>query len=218
VGAICTEFAFASAEQIVDLNTYATQIDAGIAIAKFGGYLRDYNGTDVPSFAIQFLDGSNALISGTDTTQDVNGQWNLVQNSWAVPAGTRYIRYIMMGTRTSGTDNDSYFDEMYLKLNLNGDSCSQYDITAGIESSNNIEQLQVYPNPVTSSSIVNIANTNGEHLIAKLFNTSGQVVKEIHHIHGPTFTLNRGDLADGMYFLVIYKEDKRIGFAKLIMK
>jgi hypothetical protein len=218
VGAICTEFAFASAEQLVDVNAYATQIDAGIAIAKFGGYLRDYNGTDVPSFAIQFLDGTNAFISGTDTTQDVNGQWNLVQHSWAVPAGTRNIRYIMMGTRTSGTDNDSYFDEMYLKLNLNGDSCSQYDITAGIESSNDIAQLQVYPNPVTSSSIVNIANTNGDHLIAKLFNTSGQVVKEIHHIHGPTFTLTRGDLADGMYFLVIYKEDKRIGFAKLIMK
>ncbi len=217
-GALCVENAFGSANQVVDVSTYATEIDNGTAIAKFGGYLRDYNGTDIPAFALQFLDGSSALISGTDTTQDINANWNLNQDSWAVPAGTRNIRFIIMGTRTSGADNDSYLDELFLKLNLNGDSCSQFDITAGIEPSNETEQLLVYPNPVTNSAIVNIPNTNGEHLVAKLFNSSGQVVKEMHHVHGPTFTLNRGELATGMYFLVIYKEEKRIGFAKVIMK
>lgn len=123
-----------------------------------------------------------------------------------------------MGTRTSGTDNDSYLDELYLRLNLSGDSCSQYSATAGTEPSIETQLLEVYPNPVTSSSIVNIPNTEGDHLIAKLFNTSGQVVKEMHHIHGPTFTLNRGDIATGLYFLIIYKDEKRIGYAKIIMK
>jgi hypothetical protein len=218
VGALCTENAFGSANQVVDVNAYSTEIDNGTAVAKFGGYLRDYNGTDIPAFALQFLDGSNSLISGTDTTQDLNANWNLNQDSWAVPAGTRNIRFIIMGTRTSGSDNDSYLDELYLKLNLNGDSCSQYNATSGIEPSKETEQLMVYPNPIIQSAMVNIPNTGGEHLIAKLFNSSGQVVKEIHHIHGPTFTLNRGDLATGMYFLVIYKNDKRIGHAKVIMK
>jgi hypothetical protein len=218
VGALCTENAFGSANQVVDVSAYAAQIDAGDAIAKFGGYLRDYNGTDIPAFAMQFLDGSSTLISGTDTTQDVNANWMPNQDNWAVPAGTRNIRFIIMGTRTSGADNDSYLDELFLKLNLNGDSCSQFDITAGMEPSKETQQLLVYPNPVTTSAIVNIPNTEGEHLVAKLYNTSGNVVKEMHHIHGPTFTINRGEMAAGLYFLVIYKDDKQIGYAKVIMR
>jgi len=218
VGAVCTENAFGSANQVIDVSAYSTEIDAGSAMAKFGGYLRDYNGTDIPAFAVQFLDASSTLISGTDTTQDVNANWMLNQDNWAVPAGTRNIRFIIMGTRTSGADNDSYLDELFLKLNLNGDSCSQFDITAGMEPSKETQQLLVYPNPITTSAIVNIPNTAGEHLIAKLYNASGHIVKEIHHIHGPTFTINRGEMAAGLYFLVIYQNDKQIGYCKVIMR
>lgn len=218
VGGICTDNPYGSANQIVDVNAYATDIDAGTVIAKFGGYLRDYNGTDIPAFALQFLDGSSNLISGTDTTQDLNASWVLNQDNWAVPAGTRNIRFIVMGTRTSGSDNDSYLDELYLKLNLNGDSCSQYDVTTGIETNTENQQLLVYPNPITTSAIVNIPNTNGEHLIAKLYNTSGHIVKEMHHIHGPTFTINRGEVASGLYILVIYKDDKQVGYSKVIIR
>ncbi len=217
-GALCVENAFASAEQIVDVSTYATQIDNGTVLAKFGGYLSDYGNTDIPAFATQYFDASNVLLASSDTMSSMTSTWTLKQNSWAVPAGTRSIKYIMMGTRTSGTDNDSYLDELYLKLNLNGDSCSSYSVTSGIENQNTLEELKVYPNPVTTQAIVNVPNTNGEHLIAKLFNTSGQVVKEMHHLHGPTFTLNRGEIADGIYILMIYKDDKRIGYAKIIMR
>lgn len=218
VGALCTENAFGSAEQTVDVTSYSTNIDAGTVVAKFGGYLRDYNGSDIPSFALQFLDGSNAYISGSDTTEDMNGQWTLNQNSWAIPSGTRAIKFIIMGTRTSGADNDSYFDELYVKLNLNGDTCSEYSINSGIEPSQESQELSVYPNPVNTSCIINIPNTEGEHLIAKLFNSSGQIVKEMHHIHGPTFTLNRGEIASGMYFLIMYKDEKQVGYAKILMK
>lgn len=217
VGAVCVENAFGSAEQMVDVSSYATQIDQGTVIAKFGGYLRDYNGSDIPAFAAQFYDATNALLSSSDTTSEMNASWVLKQNSWAVPAGTRFIKYIMMGTRTSGTDNDSYLDELYLRLNLNGDSCSQYNPAAGVENITTLQELKVYPNPVTTSAIINIPNTNGEHLKAKIFNTSGQVVKEMHHLHGPTFTINRGEMANGLYILMIYNNnDQRIGYAKVI--
>ena len=116
VGAICVESAFGSANQIVDVSQYATEIDNGVSIAHFGGYLRDYSGSDIPSFSLQFLDGPGNLIVSTDTTQDANAAWQLVQDTWAIPAGTRNIRFIIMGTRTTGTDNDSYFDELFLRV------------------------------------------------------------------------------------------------------
>ena len=134
---------FGSANQVVDVSTFSSEIDNGLSIAKFGGYLRDYSGSDIPSFAVEFLDGSNTLISGTDTTQDINASWKLVQDSWAIPAGTRNIRFIIMGTRTAGTDNDSYFDELFLKLNLEGDSCSQYNPSVGTGPSKETELLTV---------------------------------------------------------------------------
>jgi acid phosphatase type 7 len=218
VGAICVESAFGSANQVIDVSTYSLEIDNGLSIAKFGGYLRDYSGSDIPSFAVEFLDGSSTLISGTDTTQDINASWKLVQDSWAVPAGTRNIRFIIMGTRTAGTDNDSYFDELFLKLNLEGDSCSQYNPSVGIEPSKETELLTVYPNPVSSSAILNIPNTDGEHLNVKLYNSSGQVVKNFDHVHGPTFTLNRGQLASGMYYLLVYQKDRKIGHAPITIR
>lgn len=217
VGALCVENAFGSAEQIVDVSSYNTDIDAGNAVAKFGAYLRDYAGSDIPAFAVQFLNTTSAVIASSDTTSEMNGSWTLKQNTWAVPAGTRFIKYIMMGTRTSGSDNDSYFDELYLKLNLNGDSCSQFSASSGIVNQE-LQKLNVYPNPMTTSAIVNIPNTNGEHLTAKLFNTSGEVVREMNHIHGPTFTIYKSDLSSGLYLLIIYKDGLKIGYSKVIMK
>lgn len=218
VGALCVENAFASAEQTVDVSSYATQIDNGTVLAKFGAYLSDYNNSDIPAFAAQFFDGSNVLLASSDTTSEMSASWVLKQSTWAVPAGTRSIKYIMTGTRTSGTDNDSYLDELYLRLNLNGDSCSAFSASSGIENIHVSDELIVYPNPVTNQAIVNIPNTHGEHLIAKLYNTSGQVVKEMHHLHGPTFTLHRGEMPNGVYILMIYQNDQRIGYAKVIMR
>ena len=123
-----------------------------------------------------------------------------------------------MGTRTAGTDNDSYFDELFLKLNLEGDSCSQYDPSVGIEPSKETQLLTFYPNPVTSSAILNIPNTDGEHLKIKLYNSSGQIVKNFDHVHGPTFTLNRGQLASGMYYLLVYQNDRKIGHAQVTIR
>lgn len=219
VGAICVESPFGSAHQVVDVSAYSSEIDNGISVAKYGGYLRDYSGSDIPSFALEFLDGSNNVITGTDTIQDINASWRLIQDSWAVPAGTRNIRFIIMGTRTAGTDNDSYFDELFLKLNLEGDSCSEYNPSTGsTDRSRETELLTIYPNPVHTSAILNIPNTDGQHLNIKLYSTSGQIVKKFEHVHGPTFTLNRNGLANGMYFLVVYRNNRKIGHAAVTLK
>ena len=49
VGGICnTGLSFGTAYQNVDVSTYALDIDQGGVFASFGGYLRNYNGSDIP--------------------------------------------------------------------------------------------------------------------------------------------------------------------------
>ena len=33
-----------------------------------------------------------------------------------LPAGTRHVEMVLMGTRNAGSDNDSYFDDLFLEL------------------------------------------------------------------------------------------------------
>lgn len=126
VGALCVEFAFASAYQNINVSAYANDIDVGNVLVNFGGYLADYQNTDEPSFAVQFLNGAGGVISGSDTTRHRLSTWTLKQKTISVPVNTRTIKFILMGTRFAGTDNDSYLDQLFLRL-LRGDvTCGTY--------------------------------------------------------------------------------------------
>lgn len=126
VGALCVEYQFASAYQDINVVNQSALIDAGQVMVHYGAYLADWLNTDEPSFALQFLNGTSQVISGTDTVRYRNSEWTLKEKSVIVPMGTRFIRYIVMGTRFDGTDNDSYIDDLFLEL-LSGDfSCSPY--------------------------------------------------------------------------------------------
>ena len=126
VGALCIEYPFASANQVIDVASFAGAIDAGNVLVNYGAYLADWANTDEPSFALQFLNSGGNVISGTDTIRHQTSTWTLKQNVVSVPVNTRSIRFILMGTRFAGTDNDSYFDQVFLKL-LQGDlNCDEY--------------------------------------------------------------------------------------------
>jgi hypothetical protein len=219
VGALCMEAPFASAQQTVDVSAYAADIDQGVALAKFGGQLSNYLGTDKPSFAARFLDASYGLLADSDTLSSITGSWTLVQNSWAVPAGTRYIQMIIMGTRTNGVDNDSYFDELFLKLNFSGDSCSTYQPVSTTTGNPPVyETLKVYPNPVVNTALVNVPNTDGLMLQARLLDTSGQTVWQRDNLPGPTFSIGKNGLNPGVYVLMVYRDGTPLGYAKVVVQ
>ncbi|HUR30104.1 MAG TPA: hypothetical protein VMZ69_01660, partial [Saprospiraceae bacterium] len=126
VGALCVEFPFASAYQNISVADHATGIDSGNILVHYGGYLADWQNTDRPSFALQFLNAAGQVITSTDTINHQQSAWTIKQNSIAVPVGTRIIRFIVMGTRFAGADNDSYFDNLFLELFSGDFSCSYY--------------------------------------------------------------------------------------------
>jgi hypothetical protein len=128
VGGLCdgNETSFSEVFQTVSVAGFAGQIDAGTGEAAFGGYLSNFSGTDRPAMNTEFLNASgNVLASSTSLTTTADA-WTLLTNTEAAPSLTRSIKIILTGTRNAGTDNDSYFDDLFLRINTSGNGlCSE---------------------------------------------------------------------------------------------
>jgi|GEM_PF-586407 len=126
LGALCVDNPFGSAYQDLDISSFQAQVDSGSVLTHYGAYMADWQNTDEPAMAILFLDGSNNIISATDTMRHRMSAWTLKQNSIPVPEGTRKIRCMLMGKRFAGSDNDSYIDNVFCKLYAGDFTCSTY--------------------------------------------------------------------------------------------
>jgi predicted MPP superfamily phosphohydrolase len=118
VGGLCDETAYGEVAQRVDVEAFAEAIDAGEAVARYGGWLRDWAGDDVPSIELAFVDAGGAELGRTGQTEVPSPDWTEVAIEVGLPAGTRAVDVVLTGTRTSGSDNDSYFDDLTLRVRL----------------------------------------------------------------------------------------------------
>lgn len=118
VGGVCSnEQNLGTAEQRLNVSTYAGQIDNNELSITYSGYLRAYAyNNDSPEISVSFYNAGNQLIGSAPFFGNNSNQWMLVSNTVEIPSSTRLIRFILRGTRFSGTDNDSYFDELSAKL------------------------------------------------------------------------------------------------------
>ena len=91
--------------------------------AYYGGFLSTWNGSDYPEFNIEFADDLGSIIESSLTIGSYNANWTNHSDEIRIPVGTRIINFVMMGTRNSGSDNDSYFDDMQLRLRS---ECDEY--------------------------------------------------------------------------------------------
>jgi len=122
VGALCNTATYAEAYQEVDVSEYTECIDQNSAYVNYGGYLSDWGGSDYPEMAVAFLDEDGYEIDRTDNIGTYNSFWTYFSNEYQIPVNTRSIQMILMGTRYAGDDNDSYFDDLFLKIWQN-ESC-----------------------------------------------------------------------------------------------
>lgn len=116
VGGVCTDNAYGEGYQEIDLANYASVVAAGTAAVRFGGYLSDYNGSDRPEFKLSFVNAAGSVVSNTPTYGYKSGNWTFLAQTAAIPNNAAKIRFVLMGTREAGNDNDSYFDDMFLRL------------------------------------------------------------------------------------------------------
>ena len=123
VGGACDSSAYARVSQSIDISGFTVQIDAANTILGYGGYLRNYNGRDHPEMFARFVDGNGDLLGETEPVGTLNSQWTLVSHSADIPPDTRRMELVLVGTRNAGSDNDSYFDDVYVHLTVGNRAC-----------------------------------------------------------------------------------------------
>ena len=116
VGALCNTVSYSEAYQEVDISEYIDCIDQNLAYANYGGYLSDWGGSDYPEMTISFIGENGNVLYQPEPFGTYNPFWTLFSEEYQVPAGTRFIQIILMGTRYAGDDNDSYFDDLFLRV------------------------------------------------------------------------------------------------------
>ena len=120
VGGLCdgNETSYSEVYQEINVSSYASDIDGGLVEAIFGGYLSNYNGNDQPTMQLEFLDDADQVLGSTVVLTTLSSSWVYLEATETVPANTRKVKTILTGTRNAGTDNDSYFDDLLVKLDL----------------------------------------------------------------------------------------------------
>ena len=121
VGGVCEEGVdYAEATQVVDIEAWANQADAGELAVLFGGHTASYSGSDLAEIELRFLGVDGQSLGVSERLGEHSDTWVELQAMDLVPAGTRSIAFVLMGTRNAGEDCDAYFDELQLRLDSEG--------------------------------------------------------------------------------------------------
>ena len=210
VGGLCEESEFGYAYQIIDLNDYSEEINMGLITVFFGAQLSNWGGDDIPSIGIDFLDELDNNLFSTDMFSSTLTNWNLIQSECNIPYGTKKIKYKMTGERFYGEDNDSYIDDIFLKIGSLSSNCSTYNESNTVINENTNFLITLYPNPFKEKSILNIPITHSDHVQINIYDYLGRIQKTYNHIHPPTFTLKKENLTTGVYILKIFDQNNII--------
>ena len=165
VGALCDSDTYSEAYQNIDLNEFSHCIDNNQSYLDYGGYLSNWGGSDHPEISIQFIDENENVIEQLNNIGTFNAYWTFISNNSVIPENTKYVKMILMGTRYSGADNDSYFDDLYLRV-WNDPLCT--DIQGDINSDgivNILDVIMVVNVILNNSSYEDIIDMNNDQSI-----------------------------------------------------
>jgi len=122
VGGVCqNESPIGTASQTIDLTDFVDEIETGKISLGFGAYMRNFSGSDVPEMYVELYD-NDVIIETSQVLSNATPTWINVTNTMAIPAEVDSCIVILKGTRNTGTDNDSYFDNVSAYL-IDVDDC-----------------------------------------------------------------------------------------------
>ena len=135
-----------------------------------------------------------------DIAEDsLNYQWVVPD----IPTSAGQIRIVMDNVGTDYEDNSENFT---------------IESVTTVKEAQLGSELKVFPNPMTDKAIIIFANPNNEIQSMILYNTKGQVVRELSSINSHQIILKRNNLEKGMYFFQLRSKNEIRATGKVIIE
>lgn len=116
VGGVCAnQSAYGQAKQVIDVSDMLGPIGLGAVRARYSGWMRSRVGEDVPELWLEFI-GRSGTVTRTPKLRGDVPDWVWRSSIADVPHGTRLVELHISGTRSGAGANDSYFDDLELRL------------------------------------------------------------------------------------------------------
>ena len=100
--------------QEIDVGAWGEAIDAGPVYARFGGFVRDWNGNDGASLRLSARSDVGDELGAVEGGPWYADTWTARGLELLLPSGTRSLEVALIGDRERGNDNDAYFDALTL--------------------------------------------------------------------------------------------------------
>ncbi|MFK8058065.1 MAG: fibronectin type III domain-containing protein [Saprospiraceae bacterium] len=217
VGGLCESSAVAICNQDVDVTSMADSIDAGSFSVIFGGFMSNFGGSDLPEMRAIFLDQNGFELGNSPTLSTLNSSWTNFSEWTIVPAQTRTVRLELKGTRNAGNDNDSYFDDLFLKVGKNDLDCSGATSVVN-QSIPRIQALSIIPNPITSTGYIRLPDGNFESIKAFVVDSKGVKVDCPIDYQSDRIMIDKATLPSGTYFFMVRDNGALIGTGKMTVQ
>lgn len=216
VGGLCDHSAVGVATQTIDVTAYQDSIATGDFVVHFGGYLSNYSGSDRPEMKLLFVNAQGTTIGETSVLTTLNSNWTLLSGEAVIPAEAEQIIVELKGTRNAGTDNDSYFDDLFLRLGTAEITCPTLTTTRTPARVTTVT-LDVSPNPVQDVAQIAIPQGLDQALQLRVLNMAGRKVEVSFQQIAGAVRLQRGNLPAGTYVFYLVGDNRWIGTGKLIV-
>jgi hypothetical protein len=106
--------------QDVDVSGFAASIDAGKLTSFFQSFARsnsDGVAVDVASVTVQYRNQSGTVLEFfSQSAVSAFNEWIEIEDTRAVPVGTRIVRVVLGGTRSVGGSTDAFHDAIWLSV------------------------------------------------------------------------------------------------------
>jgi hypothetical protein len=102
-------------------------------------------------------------------------------------------------------------------LNTPLDSINIQQIETGIPGANTMDEITISPNPFKEQTVISIPKTTNQQVTVKIVDVLGKEVKSFN-LNEKQGILEKGEMNPGMYFLILFSENKSLGVRKIIVE
>jgi hypothetical protein len=92
------------------------------------------------------------------------------------------------------------------------------DMCTGIAGTSEKNKIQIFPNPFSSKTFVQMNGISPDKIKVKLFDITGKEAKPVISIKDKGVEIEKGELNPGLYFVQIYEGTRNITTLKLILQ